>query len=223
MRFLSNGNIPHQTKDNGDLMKTAYRFVKHLATLLTIILPLQLVGIVILLISLPFVSKDKEFLPIYIRWFDNWSSFSKGQFPIGDGLAGDLPYREARGYPNWGFLQTWYRRWVWLGLRNALNYFQYKVLGLNWTEYPHQVFYYDPTTRDVGDHGVGGFKYIEIRGRDGVYYEYYYVKPYTLFGKNFCIWFRWGWKIVDPYLKPVYPISQWVLNFNPIKKFQGTL
>src|SRR5690349_2988503 len=103
-----------------------YRLIKRVLQWVIILLPLMLLGFIVLAVVLPFIPKDTEVLPKWLRWFDNYSGY-RNEYPIGDGLSGDPDYRIRRRLD--GHKNLYWERLNWLALRNPVNYFNYKVLG----------------------------------------------------------------------------------------------
>ncbi len=211
-----------------------YRLLKHLLVWLLVCLPMMVLGVVVLAVVLPFLPERNERLPRALAWFDN-ASGRKRPYPFGDGLSGDPLYRLLR--KSEGHTNRYWERLLWLGFRNPINYFDYSVLGHTFTDSARVTF--SSGSSDPGMDNSQGMKVLEmvdykdqlvfgsppfmpISGSSLVsmpttYYEYFYVKNYTLFGKNLCVWFRFGWKIVSQEEMVPGEMTQWVLDFNPFK------
>lgn len=182
--------------------------IKHTLIFLFITLPLQLVSIVVLPFILPFIPKDRETLPAFVRWFDN------AEIPLGigskdDGLAGPAYYREPSIASYKKVLRTDYLslllcRYIWLAFRNPLNYFQYKAIGV---KISGPIIIKEKQGDDTvgnkeGDHA--GVYY--IKGNQG-YWQYYKV---IKLGSTRCLRIRLGYKDPDEntgYCQFVYTIN----------------
>lgn len=188
-----------------------YLIAKQALTFLVVLLPLQIAGIIILPFVLPFVSKDKEQLPRFVRWFDNHESYYAFMHSQIDGLAGSAKYRRQQGLTeDSSALKLFYIRYKWLALRNALNYFQYKYLGLNWVVdgYEYKVV----TTRgdsEVNEDFPGSYTVIlREPGTNKVFFEHYKCIKIPYFPVVLRI--RIGHKIGHPSENPAGETSQWV-------------
>jgi hypothetical protein len=169
-------------------------------------IPLQLVGIVVLAVYLPIhkflvqkgIRKTVK-LPYFLRWFDNADIY------IG---------RNAETYLN-VFGSTTYALYTWLAFRNPLNYFGYKVLGVEVNSVPKVI----ETNYQylVGDNTgkTEGFFYQELTVRGKRYYEYYYIKKWS---PTKCLRFRLGYKFGKPYFQ--YTVQQ-VIVLQFYKSYSG--
>lgn len=194
-------------------MKMIGRFVRHLCIFLFVCLPLMLAGVVVLLFVCPFMAKDRLQLPRLVKWFD-----------IVDAWIGRDVSVIRKIYAG-----GWWSRYVYCAWRNPINYFGYYYLGLNWNgaeEYTR----YNPAEDKINTGNRQGFRHIEVRQPywdaemvewDRKYYEYCLVWVYP-FAKPYCLYFRFGWKIVDKN-NPRGTTSQWVLTINPFCTFTGAL
>lgn len=177
-------------------------------------LPLTLLGMVVLSIVLPFIPRDVEQLPRIVKWFDNWSGV-----PPGDGLSGDPGYRSQLEDPT-----SFRSRYYWLALRNPVNYFQYKILGMVtdsefWVSHTNSNY-------DVGDKSNGGILDQELisvsTGRR--YSEFYFIKPYIFMNRKLCIRIRIGYKIGNRFANSITkppPVIQWVFSASPFHPYLG--
>ena len=220
-------------------MQHIKRIFLHTLIFFCVLTPLKLVGLLVLPWVLLFVPRDREYLPKLFRWFDNQEyhyAIDKLDPEI-DGLAGDKLYRSQRNLrDDSGFWKLWYERFIWLAIRNPVNYFQYAVLGLHVSAGYELLYHYTTLPSDSWKLQVGntknmycGFARHDIRSymkpkRD--YWEYYWVKPYNLFGTRRCIRLRMGWKIgniknLDDHFLQSKAV-QFTYNLNPWKTFEGT-
>lgn len=179
------------------------RILKQALVLILILLPLELLGLIILPVILPFIPKDQEYLPCWLRWYDNHERYTYQDTQDGiDGLAGDKYYRvKHKIYPytvNYSFWHLLWHRYLWLALRNPLNYFQYKYCGKLGPSYV-TVLKGEPNVGDLPGQKQGT-RYMELA--NGAW-ELYCVK--RLYGKLWPKWFhnrglrvRIGWKITTP-------------------------
>ncbi len=174
------------------MMKHLLRIAYHISLKFFITLPLTIAGIPILALGLLFVNKTATTLPTLLKWFDNADE---------DGLIGDVSNQNKnrkRGIVPNGY----WAKLLWLGCRNPVNYFKYRVLGLkNADIMAYTTIYEHPEIEEefVGDYRSGGTRYIEAKLKNGGFaYEYYLVKPYHLLNYPLCLRLRFGWKIGNP-------------------------
>jgi hypothetical protein len=211
------------------MIKFIYRLLKTVSIFLFISLPLQVVGIVVLLPYLPFhynyVKKNQPKswkLPYLLRWFDSADLYAEfGRNPV-TYLTKVVPV-------------GWYTMYTWLTFRNPINYFSYAYLAvcpkdsiktLNITIVAQSPLQgpYGQKIPNIGDSGndVAGYQYVEYEIDGGVYYEYYYVHAFTsslLAGK--CLRFRMGWKLGLPHEVRINNYVQDVLNLQPLATYSG--
>lgn len=202
-------------------MRFILKILKHLSVLLLLKIWIQIFGLIILAVVLPFIPRSAETLPKIFRWWDNNEIHVRDDGD--DGLLGPPYYREERGTTDKYAIsrfKLFYERYIWLALRNPANYFQYSVLGLKITG-PVKVLY-DNGNVNVGTHDwsdYGTYKLIiEHDGKE--YFEYYVVKPYPFLGGKYGIRFRVGWKIRNPHDDPPGKIIQWVFSINPVRRMK---
>jgi hypothetical protein len=198
-------------------MKFIIRLTKHFIIFLLALI-VQLIGMVVLLFVLPFLSRNGTKLPHILSWFDNAENIYLSEKDMHrDGLSGPAYYRAS----DLGRLETYgpydgedlnanhelvskyelfKSRYDWLALRNPINYFQYDILGAH--------IDIDDVVITKGDETNN---YSEVETEACTYYEYYIAKPW-LFG--FIFRFRMGWKITSTYR----PIQQWVFTLNPFAR-----
>lgn len=158
------------------IFKFIYRLVLNILMLVFVSLPLELLGIIILLPVVywnqrKLLSGGSCQLPYILRWFDCADIYSK--------FKRDPFTYFARVIPN-GVLYRYY----WLALRNPCNYFGYNVLGFRSD--------LDIPSTDIGDMtgGQPGLHTVESQGR----YEYYLIYKWN---DKKCFRFRMGWKLSD--------------------------
>jgi len=168
------------------------KILKHTLVYLLIVLPLELLGMIILPIVLIFISKDAVHLPFLFRWWDNHEYYlrNNGSLDDLDGLSGPKYHRIREGIEGATGLKLLWARYKWLALRNALNYFQYKYLGLTWDD--DYTIISKHGENDVDDVNPGTYKVVvKIKGKE--YWEHYSYTdvPFT----NRTIRIRMGWKI----------------------------
>ena len=199
------------------------RLFKHILMLLLVVLPIQLLGMVILLLVLPFVPTDREILPKMFRWFDN------AEIPLGigskdDGLAGPAYYRgpylfslRKLPYP----IALFIVRYTWLALRNPINYFQHKVVGVHITHlFTANLSKYDEGVGNKeGDHE--GTSYLEINMDNKTIWELYIVKKYKWL-PNKCFRLRIGWALDKPSECTIGSYKRWVFTITPFMSYEGT-
>lgn len=104
--------------------------------------------------------------------------------------------------------KTYWEEFNWLVLRNPVNNLHSKYLAIT------QGFYKLDGDSEIGDKKKGGFYAIRM----GRFWEYYWIKPYTVFGSRHCIRVRVGWKIHG---NTVGNDSSFVFAVNPWKTYLG--
>lgn len=184
--------------------------LKHTLTFLFIVLPLNIAGVLILPLVLPFIPKDAEKLPKYFRWFDNHEIYYAHMHKNIDGLAGSAKYRSQQGLTkDSSALKLFWVRYKWLALRNAINYFQYKYLGLNWlTDSAYYKLVAIEGDSEVNEDNPGRY-FIVVQGPNGKkYFEYY--RAIKIKYLPVVIRIRVGWKIGSPLENAKGETSQWV-------------
>lgn len=191
------------------------RLLRHTLVLLLMKVPLQLVGIVVLLpvLAVLNIKGPIDRLPRPLRWFDNAESFLverglKVTEEI-DGVYGDV-YDPAD--KSW-LSRTW-QSYVWLGWRNPVNYFQTVTLGR----------VVDDTSAGVTD-GNSSVADVLHQHNEGWYYQGFYeggdimgdlyvweacvIKSLRIFKFRL----RVGYKIGEVETQPVKPYqAQWVFS-----------
>jgi hypothetical protein len=184
-----------------EILKFSFRLVRHLLVFLFLCLPLMIVGMIVLLPAC-YLSKGPQ-LPIFLRWLDC------ADFYVGRDTS--VIEQKVKEGP-----LVWYN---WIALRNPINYFQYKYLSFQWPK-NFKYLRYIPEDNNIGD-STGdepGLKYIEIETDGKVFYEYYYIKKWSL---STCLRFRLGWKIGDPTRNRIGDLQQFVLVLSPYKSYSG--
>ncbi len=161
--------------------------------MLLITLPLELLGMVVLAVVLPFIKREAVQLPKFVRWFDNYESYYLAHNASDlDGLIGPDYYLADNKIDTSTAFKLFKARYNWLAIRNPLNYFQYMYLGAEVDEKPLLLTVAPPLMLDID--AEGGSEYAQTI--DGKYYEYYYIIPYKRFpGKALRL--RWGHKITS--------------------------
>lgn len=185
-------------------MQFIKRLLKNLGILFGVLLPLQLVGIIVLLPTvflnhrlvgslLPTNARELLKLPAFLKWFDSADLYEE----FG---------RDPETYVEKVAPLGWWERYKWLALRNPLNYFGYKVLGYRAkTDIPGS-----PVGDNTGKEP--GLSVIELD--DGVY-EYYLIYRYA---DKLCFRFRMGHKLQDT---KQGELAQWVFVVQPFKTYDG--
>ena len=187
------------------MLKFIYRLIKHLGILLFISLPLELAGIFILSIVVPYVSlKGQEKLPRAFKWFDSFDLYSDRDRSVYRSIIAQGPFKQ----------------YCWLALRNPLNYFGYVVLGFKFNR--GELYYYGQGDINVGDSaGKGpGLLIMELRNRTTETteaYEYYFIHRWSA---TKCFRFRLGYKIGLSNQDGMY--IQQVLVCQLYKSYSGT-
>ncbi len=173
-------------------------------TLIVVILPLELLGIIILFPIL-LVYRNSESLPGPLRWFDNYDIHSKerdrsvyeGIVRTGQQSLGGLIYR-----------------YYWLALRNPLNYFGYTVLGFKCRMLPWESIKSDLNIGDASGQSPG-FLYLEYEQDNKIYFEYYYIKKWS---DTKCLRVRIGHKLKNTRNDD---FVQWVFVISPYHSYSG--
>lgn len=187
-----------------EILKFTLRLTKHLFILICVTLPLQLVGVIILLPVCYVVGPNP--LPKYLRWFDNADQY------IQRDTSTYFAVRDS------GILNMYY----WLSIRNPLNYFGYMILGFKQSDsLTTQTFYTGFSSVDVGDSPGkhSGLLYSELNHDNKIYYEYYYINKYVLFDTTYCFRFRLGHKL--GFVKPTDEYIQYVTVISPFHSYNG--
>jgi len=146
-------------------------------------------------------------LPRALRWFDN---------------ADQYVDRNTDTYKAVAESGIW-NRYCWLAWRNPLNYFGYIYLGVL---LDGLIIVKQDTPaingRDVGDATdcVPGLYYTECTVKNKTYFEYYYIKTYTLFGQKKCFRFRMGHKLQHPQ-ENIGKHCQFVMVISPYHSYSG--
>ena len=173
------------------------RFFLQFLLWLGVSLVLDLIGLLVLAVVLPFIVKDAKRLPTWCRWFDSADGYINGD---------DVYQKENAHWP------LFWLRYNWLAIRNPTNYFQVNVLGQTWlgNEY---IKVATPNAGKVGDHPEqeSGIQYIE--SVDGIY-EYYMV--YRL--GQYAFKFRMGWKIGYVDRRQRGEVLPWCFSITPFSK-----
>lgn len=102
---------------------------------------------------------------------------------------------------------SFWREFIWFVWRNSLNNLKSQTLGAK--QKAHKL----TGDKNIGDKIAGGFYKIKM----GVFWEYYWIKPYTVLGLKRCIRARIGWKIKDN----VEEKAQCVFTINLVKAYSG--
>ncbi len=208
----------------------AFRILRYLGFFLVVTLPLTVLGIICLAIYLPFCTKNplnsiEAKLPRLLRFFDCADLYAEfGRNPI-TYLTVVCP--KGR-----------YARFVWIALRNPLNYFSYKYLGvtpqssivcltLSQTFSKSMPAGSKTTVGDSAQDAAGKF-YVEYLIDSKFYYEYYivykyptYVDTYLFRGTPTCLRFRLGHKLGAPGELQYGKTIQDVFVISPFKTYSG--
>lgn len=208
------------------MFKFIKRFVINFAILIGISIPLELVGGIVLAIYLPihryfldrkpnYTIEDLKLLYIF-RWFDNADMY------VG---------RDTSAYEQVAKGSLW-DHYCWLAWRNPCNYFGYIYLGnkilvpvgfkREYVKINADDVSSENSTLEIGNttYDIPGYFYQEFKYNNKTYYEYYYIKKYTLFKLSLCIRFRMGWKIGQD-TAPSYKWCQGVFVIHPWMGYWG--
>lgn len=170
-----------------------------LAIKLFIDLPMMLLGLVVVAVALPFASNDQ--LP---KWGWPWDNADHG-------IDGDDFWIVSKGAG-----RGWWASYQWLALRNPTFNFSKYILGLVATgEYTYTGTPLDANGESqIGDKTGPGWSWCRM----GWAWEFYYIKPYSIFGTRRCVRIRAGWKIFN---KDKGERCQFVFVPNPLMTYSG--
>jgi hypothetical protein len=116
----------------------------------------------------------------------------------------------GRGHDHFEFAtKTYWQEFNWLVLRNPVNNLHSQFLSVAQSLYRLEGNY------PIGDKVAGGRYFIKMNSA----WEFYYIKPYTVFGSHRCVRLRAGWKIESN----DKPRASFVFAINPVKSYQGKL
>lgn len=147
-------------------MKFIYRLSFNLVIFFGLCIPLQIIGIIILLPVCFYCQKTR--LPRGLRWFDNADLYVGRDTSVYDSV-----------------LQSgWYNNYCWLAWRNPLNYFGYKILGKQVKTETMCIIQGNP---NVGNTSAPGLFIQE----SPIGYQYYYIHKWS---QTTCMRLRLGWK-----------------------------
>ncbi len=208
-----------------------YRVLIHFSIFLFISLPLQLLGAIVLIPVVPFYDIGK--LPFLFRWFDSVDTYTNRDLwtinLINGGGWIDDPITPSGTYSGHQLLIN---KYVWLAWRNPINYFSYKVLGIQVQGevittlnnlYPLIPVPLNESI-EIGDTegNYPGIQSVEMAINNKTYYEYYMACPYTIFGATRCIRIRIGYKLTDFVLVNGALIEE-VFVISPFHSYSGKL
>ncbi len=178
------------------------RLIKHLFVLFIIIFPLQLLGVIVLLPVLT-VNRGSRQLPKVLRYFDNADMYIGRDTSV---------YDSVRDSGIWN-------QFVWLALRNPLNYFGYTVLG-TCPQTSIEALEETISSERIGDTTSPGFYHAEalIDGRR--YFEYYWIYKYNMMPK-YCFRLRLGHKLKYVKENKLNNYIQWVCVISPFHSYTG--
>lgn len=126
-----------------------------------------------------------------------------------DGLTtifGNAKWGRGTAHPTYKAVGFW-QEFIWLVWRNPVNNLMAIYLGV-----AHKPSYWLEGKPDIGDKIAAGF----YQARMGWAWEYYWIKPYTVFGSKRCVRVRIGWKIYNNPGRASY-----VFAINPWKVYLG--
>lgn len=228
------------------------RYLTHFLTYILLVIPTQLIGYLVLAVTLLFYLRDERVasdelsdqrLPKILSWWDNGDDWDRKC-----GLNGDLAFQAqfllGGECPNFRLLQncidhyenttkwTIYRmRYTWLALRNPVNGFKRRFLGFKRQDIAHAVTLDEKpeiTGQKVGDWTSPGTRKIEVKLKGGsTKWEYYKIVllPRFLWTKTKakCIRIRLGYKIDALKVENPKPFISWVLVVQPWKTYKGKI
>jgi hypothetical protein len=120
-------------------------------------------------------------------------------------IFGNAKWGRGRTHP-YNFTRGFWSECNWLVLRNPVNNLMCRTLAVRAGAY-HLV-----GDARIGDKTKGGFYYARMRE----FWEFYWVKPYTVFGSKRCVRVRVGWKIVNSDRPAAF-----VFAISPFKRYLG--
>lgn len=151
-------------------------FLRILINIVKTLAQLPLMGIGFICVSIWIGLFNTVQLPRALRWFD-CADFYNGR--------DTTVIRRIAAEGRWAHI-------YYITIRNPLNYFSYKVLGL---VYNNPIVKKVEGNPNVGDTTLPGLYFIEIEQDGKTYYEYYWIYKYSA---TTCFRFRMGWKIGSP-------------------------
>lgn len=105
---------------------------------------------------------------------------------------------------------SYWKELMWMAWRNPVYNLTAKTLAIT---LPDPLEYDFAGDEEIGDKIAGGFYEVRL----GKFWEFYWIKPYTIFGKKRCVRARIGWKIHNN----TTPTAEIVCAVNPFKEYQG--
>lgn len=185
-----------------ETFKFISRLIKHLTILILVCIPLEILGILILL-PICWFSRNSIYLPKALRWFDNADLY------VG---------RDPKVYLEVCQKGTLYR-YYWLALRNPLNYFGYTRLGVC-LKTEIKALYETISTPPVGDTTKAGLYRCEALIDEKRYFEYYLIYKYP-FWPTLCFRFRMGHKLKMIKDNKLGDYIQFVMVISPFHSYTG--
>jgi hypothetical protein len=161
-------------------------------------LPLMILGYFIVAVALCY--ERNNHLPPWAEWC--WGNKDHGNDGEGFWAARTVGWSRFR------------RCYWWLAVRNpTFNWSKY-ILGYRSDGVQKVIYCSASSPGEIGDKRGAGFYYI----REGLVWDIYWIKPYSLFGLRRCIRFRAGWKIEG---KERGEVAQFVFAPNPFHPYSG--
>jgi hypothetical protein len=189
---------------NANTLKKAVCIISGVSIKLFIEVPMWIAGWIVFPFAYPFrytlpdLSDRQGTIAHFPWWARPWDNKDHG-------IDGQGFYAEKTvGWP------YWLRCLIWSCNRNgSFNWSKY-VMGIKARPYTHE------GDVAIGDKKAGGSYWCFMPGT--LFFEYYSIIPYTLFGKKRCIRIRLGWK---RYGKPDGELCQFCGVFNPLMPYLG--
>ncbi len=118
--------------------------------------------------------------------------------------------RHGRGNNHFSFpTKGYWQEFNWLVLRNPVSNLCFETLAIKQDFYKIKCV----PVCNIGDKDNEGYYLIKM----GKFWEFHYIKKYTIFGFKKCIRLRAGWRIKDNENKT----ASFTFQFNPIKTYRG--
>lgn len=193
---------------------------------------MTLIGPIVLIPALIVTSKDKNELPSWAWPWDN-------NDPTGDGINGYYKWKDYYNGSAWyrPMYNTFFPRYIWLGFRNPINRFSYRVLGAKLESKPtlikEIVVFQDKLNEldlssspsslqnKISNKDRAGLRLTVIETKEGkVFFELYAINNYALFPSK-CLRVRLGYKLNSFNNIDVPDVAQDVMAINPFASFNG--
>lgn len=170
-----------------------FKELLQLFCIITIELPLEILGYLIVPIALAFCDKNSERLPKRVRWFEDANDTYNG---VNSAINGDSGWRKEH-YPN-GKNMTYFARLRWL-YRNRIGYFSSRINGVKISEIDPSSVRTQGNIKVTSNGGViSDFCKVTLKLKDGrLRFGLYKTIRYKGFFSGFYCRIYVGWKLLD--------------------------